>query len=197
MKKMLFPVLALALLAFAHPVIAQNFNMVSRATMDFPGQTLANICGYAQNGREYALLGGSLGMIVVDITDPDNPVNLVQIPGPNNLWKEIKVYQHYAYVTSEGGQGLQIIDLSPLPNTTLPYHFYTGDGEIAGQLNTIHALHIDVEKGFVYLYGSNLFSGGPVVLDINADPYNPIYAGNFDQLGYVHDGYAENDILYG
>ncbi|MBL7804818.1 MAG: choice-of-anchor B family protein [Saprospiraceae bacterium] len=197
MKKMLFPVLALALLAFAHPAIAQNFNMVSRATMDFPGQTLANICGYTQNGREYALLGGSLGMIVVDITDPDNPVNLVQIPGPNNLWKEIKVYQHYAYVTSEGGQGLQIIDLSPLPATILPYHFYTGDGPIAGQLNTIHALHIDVEKGFVYLYGSNLFSGGPVVLDINADPYNPTYAGNFDQLGYVHDGYAENDILYG
>lgn len=197
MKKVFHCLLTLVLLASALSSFAQNFNLVSRATMDFPGQTLANICGYTQNGREYALLGASQGMIVVDVTDPDNPVNIVQIPGPNNLWKEIKVYQHYAYVTSEGGQGLQIVDLSPLPSAALPYHHYTGDGAIANQLNTIHALHIDVTKGFVYLHGSNLFSGGPVVLDLNNDPYNPVYAGKFNQLGYVHDGYVDNDTLYG
>ncbi len=196
MKKIFQHLLSAALLAGALSASAQNLNMVARSTMDFPGQTLANICGYTQGGREYALLGGSLGMIIVDVTNPDNPVNLVQIPGPNNLWKEIKVYGHYAYVTSEGGQGVQIVDLSPLPSTNLPYHHYTGDGAIAGQLNSIHALHIDVTKGFVYLYGSNLFSGGPVVLDLNQDPYNPTYAGKFNQLGYVHDGYAENDTLY-
>ncbi len=196
MKKVLYCLLTFVVYTSAQTSFAQNFNLVSRATMDFPGQTLANICGYTQNGREYALLGASLGMVVVDVTDPDNPVNIVQIPGPNNLWKEIKVYQHYAYVTSEGGQGLQIVDLSPLPSPSLPYHHYTGDGAIAGQLNTIHALHIDVTKGFVYLHGSNLFSGGSVVLDLNNDPYNPTYAGKFSQLGYVHDGYIDNDTLY-
>jgi choice-of-anchor B domain-containing protein len=184
------------LLLTAIPVFSQNFNLQLRSTMEFPGQTLANICGYTQAGREYALLGGSAGLIIVEVTDPANPVNIVQIPGPDNLWKEIKVYEHYAYVTSEGGQGLQIVDLSALPSPNLNYHYYTGDGAIAGQLDRIHALHIDVKKGFVYLFGGNLFGGAAKVLDLNADPYNPTYAGTFDALGYIHDGFAENDTLY-
>lgn len=132
----------------------------------------------------------------MEVTDPANPVNIVQIPGPDNLWKEIKVYEHYAYVTSEGGQGLQIVDLSALPSPNLNYHYYTGDGQIESQLDRIHALHIDTKKGFVYLFGGNLFGGAAKVLDLNADPYNPTYAGTFDALGYIHDGYAENDTLY-
>jgi choice-of-anchor B domain-containing protein len=185
-----------ALSLSASPLFAQNYNLQLRATMDFPGQTLANICGYAQGGREYALLGGSQGLIIVDVTLPSTPQQIVQIPGPNNLWKEIKTYSHYAYVTSEGGQGVQIVDLSNLPSANLNYHYYKGDASINDQLNTIHALHIDTKKGFLYAFGSNLFNGGAVVLDLNADPYNPSYAGKFDQLGYIHDGYADNDTLY-
>lgn len=195
MKKLAHYILALALMAFSWPVFAQDYNFQLRSTMTFPGQTLANICGYTQDGREYALLGGSKGLIVVDITNPDAPQQIVQIPGPDNLWKEIKVYGHYAYVTSEGGQGVQIVDMSPLPSPDLPHKNYKGDGPINGQLDAIHALHIDVKKGFLYAYGSNLFSGGAVVLNL-ADPYNPTYAGKFDQLGYIHDGYADNDTLY-
>ncbi|MBC7863629.1 MAG: choice-of-anchor B family protein, partial [Bacteroidia bacterium] len=78
------------------------------------------------------------------------------------------------------------------------YHNYTGDGAINGQLNTIHALHIDTTKKFVYLFGSNLFNGGAVILDINSDPYNPTYVGNYMNAAYnyVHDGYVDNDTLY-
>lgn len=163
--------------------------------MAFPGQTLANICGYWQNGREYALLGGSQGLIVVDVTNPDQPTQIVQIPGVNNLWKEIKTLGHYCYVTSEGGRGVQIIDLSPLPSATLPNKYYTGDGAIANQLGRIHSLHIDTAAAYLYAFGSSLFQGGAVVLDLQ-DPYNPKYAGKFDALGYIHDGYADNDTLY-
>ena len=176
--------------------MAQNYNLELRSTLSFPGQTLANICGYTQDGREYALLGASKGMIIVDITNPDMPQQIVQIPGPDNLWKEIKTYDHYAYVTSEGGQGLQIVDLSNLPNSTLNSHFYTGDGVIQGGMDKIHALHIDVKKGYLYTFGGDLFQGGAKILDLNTDPYNPSYVGKYDQLGYVHDGFAENDTLY-
>jgi len=182
-----------AQLAFAQ---LQNINLQLRATMDFPGQTLANVCGYWQNGQEYALLGGSKGLIIVDITNPTSPQQIVQIPGPDNLWKEIKVYSHYAYVTSEGGQGLQIVDLSTLPSASLTSYFYTGDGAIAGQLDEIHALHIDVKKGFLYAFGGGLFGGAAKIFDLKADPYNPKYVGAFTQLGYIHDGYADNDTLY-
>ena len=188
-----------ALLLFAaQPVFSQlqDINLQLRSTMNFPGQTLANVCGYWQNGQEYALLGGQTGLIIVDVTNPASPQQIVQIPGPNNLWKEIKVFSHYAYVTSEGGQGLQIVDLSALPSSTLTHHYYTGDGAITGQLDQIHALHIDVTKGFLYAFGGNLFGGGAKIFDLNTDPYNPKYVGSFTSLGYIHDGYADNDTLY-
>lgn len=177
-------------------LIAQNLNCKFRAKISYPGQTLANVWGYEANGREYALVGGSKGLIVVDITNPDLPKHIVQIPGPNNLWKEIKTYHHYAYVVSEGGQGVQILDLSVLPKASLRRKYYKGDGPILNQLNTIHALQVDETKGFLYVYGSNLFGGGAIVFDLKQDPWTPKYVGKFDQLGYIHDGYADNDTMY-
>ncbi len=179
---------------------AQNENIKFRSRMLFPGQTLANICGYTQGGKEYALCGGSKTMIIVDITDPDNPKEIVKIPQVTSLWKEIKVYKNYAYINSEGGGGLQIVDLAKLPSPALDYHSYTGDstvaGDIRGQFNRSHALHIDVTKGFAYIFGaSGLANGGALILDLNKDPYNPTYAGSYSS-DYVHDGYVDNDTLY-
>jgi len=176
---------------------AQNVNTTFRSKIGYSGQTLANVWGYtAPDGREYALAGGSQGLIIVDITNPDVPQQIVQIPGPNSLWKEIKTYSHYCYVVSEGGQGIQVVDLTNLPSPTLSSKFYQGDGAIAGQLNRIHALHIDVVKGYLYAYGGSLFGGGAKVFDLHTDPWNPKYVGKFDQLGYIHDGYVDNDIMY-
>jgi choice-of-anchor B domain-containing protein len=192
------------LFLFAHTAHSQlqNINMQLRSTMSFPGQTLANICGYWQNGQEYALLGGSNGMIIVDITNPASPQQIVQIPSPEgspnegSLWKEIKVYKQYAYLVTEAGGGIQIIDMSNLPSPSLNHHLYTGDGAAADKLDKIHALHIDVTKGFLYTYGGNWSPGGAKVFDLNQDPYNPTYVGRFEQLGYIHDGYVDNDTLY-
>ena len=199
MKNLLQNILWSALLLAAPSAFAQNFNLQLRATMEFPGQTLANISGYAQAGREYALVGGSKGLIIVDITNPDVPVKVTQLPGPDNLWKEIKTYDHYAYVTSEGGRGVQIVDLSALPSANVDWHYFSGIGQFpvaTDSLDRIHALHIDITKGFLYLYGGNMYGGAARVFDLKADPYNPSFVGKFDQLGYIHDGYADNDTLY-
>ena len=85
-------------------VFAQNLNVTFRAQLPYPGQTCANICGYVDSlGNEYALVGASKGMSIVDVTVPNNPVKVKQVPGPDNEWKEIKVRGKYAYVTTEGG----------------------------------------------------------------------------------------------
>lgn len=201
MKKILFFAL-LSILGFKS--IAQNnvsYNVTLRNHTTYPGQTLANICGYWANGNEYALLGASKGMIITDITNPDVPEQIAQFPGPNNLWKEIKTYKHFAYVTSEGGQGLQIVNMKKLPSPNLDYQFYTGDGDLTGKLDKIHALHIDTLKGVVYLFGcSNSLSNGAIMLDIKTDPYNPKYLGvvanGTGNNAYIHDGFAHNDTLY-
>jgi len=176
---------------------AQNLNTTFRAKMSFPGQTLANIWGYSgRDGKEYALIGASKGIVIVDISNPDMPQQIVQIPGPDNLWKEIKTYSHYAYIVSEGGQGIQIVNLDSLPSANLASHFYSGDGVIANQLTKIHALHIDVTKGFLYAWGGNLFNGGAKIFDLKQDPYNPVYVAKYDNLGYIHDGFVDNDTMY-
>ncbi len=201
MPKHVFSLLIILLVA-SSAIFAQNLHVTYRSKMTFPNQTVANVYGYTAEGHEYALIGASKGLIIADITNPDAPQQIVQIPGPDNEWKEIKTYGHYAYVTSEGGNGLQIVDLSKLPGPNLDYHYYTGNGAIAGAVWRVHALHIDLTKGYLYLYGgrkangSYLYSGGAVVLDLNVDPYNPTFAGKFDQLGYIHDGYVDNDTLY-
>lgn len=202
--KQFYKSIGLGLLLLAPAVLSAqtSLNCTLAATMPISGnQTLANICGYVDvaNNKEYALLGAASGMIIVDVTTPTNPVQVVQIPMVNDLWKEIKVYSHYAYVTTEGSGGaLQIVDLNALPSTTLSnynYHTYTGDGAISGQLSTVHALHIDTTKGYLYLFGTNIGSQGAVILDLNSDPYNPTYVGQYGNI-YVHDGYVDNDTLY-
>ncbi len=172
---------------------AQNFNVTHRATMTFPNQNLANIWGYtAPDGKEYALVGGANGLIIVDVTNPDSPQYIRQIPGPSSPWREVKTYQHYAYVVTEGGSvGIQVVNLSNLPDTNLTYQNVNPGGITRG-----HALHVDETKGFLYVYGSNLNGGRAQVFNLNTNPYSPSYVGFVNFIGYVHDGYVDNDTLY-
>ncbi|HEX8515833.1 MAG TPA: choice-of-anchor B family protein [Bacteroidia bacterium] len=182
-------------------MFAQNLNLVQRSHYPYPGKTCANITGYVDTtGREYALVGVSDGLSIVDVTDPVNPVQVKKIPNIDDLWKEVKVYGKYAYVTTEGGGGLQIVNMSSLPNAAgIVYHSWQPviPGAGGGTLESIHALHIDGH--FVYLYGSNLFNGGAIAADLT-DPWNPVYAGKYEvgsgNQAYVHDGYVRNDTLY-
>lgn len=181
-----------AVFAFSHLLLpAQNVNVTHRSTMTFPDQNLANIWGYTANGNEYALVGAEDGMVIVDVTDPDDPQEIVQIPGPNSFWREIKTYQHYAYVVSEGGGGIQVVNLSNLPSTNLSYQSVYPGGITKG-----HALHVDETKGYLYVYGSNLQGGKAAVFNLNTNPYSPSYVNFVNFIGYVHDGYVDNDMFY-
>ena len=202
MKTLKFiPLLFIFLSSFTN---AQNLNVTLRAQLQYTGQTCANICGYVDSlGNEYALVGASHGLSIVDVTNPSLPVEVYHHVAPvSNLWQEIKVSGHYAYTTTEGGGGLKIFNLRSLPDTSgIIMHYYTGDstaaGNMANSLNTIHALHIDGH--YVYLYGGNFLNGCVKVLDI-ADPWNPTYVGHYaygiNNQRYVHDGYVRNDTLY-
>jgi choice-of-anchor B domain-containing protein len=194
--------------------ISPAVNIQFRSNLTFPGQKCANIVGYAVNGREFALVGNQTGVGIVEVTNPVTPQLIVQIPWINNDWREIKVYQQYAYVTTEGtgtGQGLQIINLAKLslPTPTIDLVndvkvFKGPDGDLVS-ITRLHALHIDVAKGFLYGFGgistvkvggTNTNVDGAIVLDIKTDPWNPHYVGKYSGL-YIHDGFVVNDTLYG
>ena len=192
-------ILFIFLIASISGVYAQNLQL--RSNLSYGATALANIGDYVDSlGNEYALVGTDFGVSIVDVTNPAAPVIKFSVNGPSSIWREIKTYRKYAYVTTEGGGGLQIINLSNLP-ATITSHSYTGDGAISGQLSSIHALHCDTATGYLYLYGSSINSGNTLFLNLNTDPYNPVYAGQYIYPGttndqYVHDGYVLNDTMY-
>jgi choice-of-anchor B domain-containing protein len=201
----LLNILVVLSLFFTLQLSAQSptVNMQLRSRLSLGGPDGSNICGYAANGREYALVGNSSGTMIVDVTNPDAPKTLRQIPGVQSIWREIKVYRNYAYITTDNnGPGLQIVDLSRLPDTTgMNARLFKSD-TTRGLLNILrtHALHIDTAKGFCYLFGggytlSTLSGNACIVLDIKTDPLNPRYVGAAPQP-YIHDGFVENDTLY-
>ena len=88
----------------------------------------ADIWGFVDlnTEREYALLGVSNGLVVVDVTDPVSPFEVSTVPGSYSGWRDVKVtqrydkgldrWQTYAYVSTEYGGRLVVVDLTELPN---------------------------------------------------------------------------------
>ncbi len=170
-----------------------------------PGTGLSAIWGYtAPNGREYALVGitgsgsGSTsgGTSIVDITNDTSPRIVTHIVGPNSTWREMKTYRHYAYVVTEagGGTGVQIIDLSRLPDTaTLATTFAYSSG--SKNINRSHT--ISIHDGFMYLNGSAGWSpGGILIFDLRTNPLSPQFVSEYQPM-YFHDSYVFRDTIYG
>lgn len=187
----LFPLLFLANVLFGQV----NIDLVGH--LDLPqqhNQLLNDVWGYEDEaGNEYVLAGGTKGTSVVDISDPSNPTEVFFEPGMESIWRDLKTFGDYAYVTTEAQNGLLIIDLSPLPGSTaLSTTYYTG--EVGSEWQSAHNLYID-ELGYAYIFGANRGNGGVIILDVATDPLNPVEVGVFDDW-YVHDGYVRNDTLY-
>jgi choice-of-anchor B domain-containing protein len=112
----------------------------------------------------------------------------------NSIWRDIKVYDDYAYVTTEADEGLVIIDLSPLPYagfSTLDTSIYTGPASDPW----LSAHNLFEADGYVYIFGANRDNGGVIILDVATDPLNPIEIGTFENW-YCHDGVVQNDTGY-
>ncbi len=173
-------------------------NLVQRSSLSFPGQSTAGVWHYVDSvNHEYALVGTQNGISIVDVTNPDTCIFVLQVPGVSNLWHELKTFKTTAYAvtegTSAGGDGLQIIDLRFLPDSA-PAHYWNGDGIIAGQLHNVHSVTVD--NGYVYINGHHISSlhGGVIIADLN-DPLNPHFVGA-DTLNYCHDSYVRGDTLW-
>lgn len=156
---------------------------------------LNDIWGYVdETGKEYALVGTTKGTSVVDLSDPTNPTEIFWEPGLESIWRDLKTFGDYAYVTTEAANGLLIIDLSPLPaSNVLTTTYYTGD--IPGTMLSAHNLYIDVPSGRAFIFGSNFGNGGVQILDVQTNPMIPSQIGSFDTW-YVHDGVVRNDTMY-
>lgn len=180
---------------FAGIYSCQNIDLM--ANLDFPAiggnnNTEGNdVWGWVDplTNKEYALMGCTSHLAFVDVTNPANPIYLGKVNSHNNvtsLWRDIEVYNNHVFIVSEApGHGMQVFDLTRLRNITTPQDFLP-DARYAG-FGNCHTISINTQSGFAYCLGSNTFSGGPHVLNIQ-NPTNPVFVGGYAAQGYTHDG---------
>ena len=189
----------LLLMFFIQPVWSQNakLNMTKLGGWAdaLTGTYYNDIWGYSADGREYAIMGSNHSTYFLDITD-NTPVLISSFQG-NDLdvvWRDYKVYKHYAYGVADGGDNtLQIFDLSDLPNSVTKIYDNNTFSE------STHNIFIDNDR--LYL-ASNRRMGAQYALEVLSleDPENPIYLGYVPSSNFggnaIHDVYVKNDTAY-
>ncbi len=184
------PPSALLLLLLAGATQAgPTFNVIFHARVD-DHPAYNDVWGYtAPNGAEYALLGCTTGLAVINVSDPGAPYETGFLPGATSTWRDIKTYGHYAYVTNETSGGIAIVDLSN-PESPVAAGAYT-----AGGFSRAHNLYIDTTTGRLYTAGSNIGIGGTRILSL-ANPTAPVEIGSWE-TAYFHDVQVQNGRLFG
>jgi choice-of-anchor B domain-containing protein len=182
---------ALVALTLGAPVLSQTFNCVLLGRHDLHG-TYNDVWGYvAPNGKEYALLGATTGMAVIDCSNPAAPVERGFFPWATSTWRDMRTYGNYAYVSSEGGGGFMIVDLT---NPDAPVNLGIFG---SAQFGNAHNICVDLGAGRLYLAGTNT---GTPTYDLLANPVNPPFLGyalGSGNSNYFHDLCVENGYGYG
>lgn len=196
-----------------------NVDLRARLTPDhMNGERLNDIWGWTdpQTGKEYALVGLSDGVSLVDISKPSEPIVIGKLtesiqgtskkgstdPGDylyhdedeeKSTWRDLKVYRNHLFVISDGQEhGLQVFDLTRLRNPAEIPATFTHDTHYS-HFGNAHNLAINEETGFAYIVGSNVDGGGLYIMDIS-NPEQPAFVTTyadtlvgFNSTGYVHD----------
>lgn len=185
-----------------------GYDLMSRVPVSVLATTLgteegSDIWGWTDplDGKEYAIVGTTNSTAFVDVSDPVNPIFLGRIEtanGNTSYWRDIKVYNNYAYIVADGvgNHGMQVFDLTNLrtgPNPDLTYTSAVNDGEVivfSGDngidIDSCHNVVINEDDATAYLVGCNAVNGGPIFVDIS-NPTAPTISGSYAASGYTHD----------
>ncbi len=184
---------------FFTSILSSHAQLNSELVAHFPYNQNANdVWGWvAEDGTEYALMGLRNGISIVSLAQPAQPIEVAYIPGPNSIWRDLKTWGNYAYVTHDNTReqpiGLHIIDLSFLPDSVVVTNWMP-NLEGLGVLSRCHNLYID-EFGIAYLSGCDVNNGGVVFVDVASEPGKPKYVGKANAR-YSHDAYVKDNRLF-
>ncbi len=152
--------------------------------------------------HEYALVGRSDGTSFIDVTAPEMPVYVGDLPMTEgsraNVWRDIKVYKDHAYIVADGAgeHGMQVFDLSQLRSVKdMPATF--SETALYEGIHSAHNIVINEDTGFAFAVGSSgggeTCGGGLHMINIQ-EPAAPTFAGCFADpstgrrnTGYSHD----------
>ena len=172
-------------------------------SLSYPTTNCSDIWGWEDSlGNEYALVGLENGFSCVDVTNPASPFEEFFISDISSTWRDIKTWGNYAYITTEANAGLLIIDLTDMTGNTYWHVTQFNNPNTAATISftSAHNLYID-ENGVAYIFGASNPNGfpsppdGAIFLDVNANPTNPVYLGEWNDF-YIHDGMTRGDTMY-
>lgn len=183
---------------FAGPYPCSNVDLLGLVPLaDMAGVAGNDSWGWTdpETGNEYAIMGTGRSTAFVDVTDPTAPQVMGTVGQAGGeltglggiVWRDIKVDQDHAFIVTERGGGMQIVDLTQLRDITVPgpQNILASTSYTAQGANSFHNIGINTDTDRAYLVGGN-FKGGLHIVDI-ADPTNPAFIGAFPVDGYTHD----------
>ncbi|GAB5533846.1 MAG: hypothetical protein Rubg2KO_00950 [Rubricoccaceae bacterium] len=187
----------------ARPIVSSGIEAASSVNPNRAGgSTYGDVWGYtASNGTEYALLASrGTGLSILDITDApaSAPVEVGFIPieaGASDA-KDVKVYDHYAYLVNERGP-IQIIDIE---NPAAPTQVGTLDTQPGISQGGAH--NVAVFNGHLWVTGGRQSGNAGVrVYDVRTTPEAPTFVGEYKPnhfaSPYYHDFEVKGDYGFG
>jgi len=180
--------------------LCQNVDLLSFLPLkDIGGGTVNDLWGWTDplTGKEYAIVGRSNGTAFVDLSNPEQPVYLGNLPthSVDSTWRGIKIYVNHAFIISEADlHGMQVFDLTRLRSVGATPVTFTEDAHYSG-FRRAHTIAVNEATGFVYVAGVRLVNagdtsttcgGGLHIVDVR-NPRQPLFAGCVAQDGYTHE----------
>ncbi len=175
----------------AAQVSPPNLNTVKLAQLD-QHLNYNDVWGYtAPDGREYACVGTSAGVAIVNATDPLAPYEVGFFPGAFCTWRDLKTFNDFLYVVNDCVGGVDVFDLSDPENPAFVNTFG------AQYMNHAHNVAIDTDTGILYAAGTQ---NGMHVFNLNTNPINPpridLWGSQYVHDVSVQDGVAHAALIY-
>ncbi|MFT7464830.1 MAG: choice-of-anchor B domain-containing protein [Pseudohongiellaceae bacterium] len=183
-----------ALLSLASSAVGQspgNLNTTKLSNLD-EHNAYNDIWGYtAPDGREYACVGTTDGIVIINCTDPVAPYETGFFPGGLCTWRDLKTFGTYLYVVTDCQGGVDVVDMSDPENPLYANKFGLG------VIQHAHNVAIDSDTGILYAVGTQ---SGMFVYNLNANPINPPLLDTWGPK-YIHDisiqdGMAHAALIY-
>ncbi|MBK7668962.1 MAG: choice-of-anchor B family protein [Sphingobacteriaceae bacterium] len=183
---------------------SSNINLIgfiNPETVSASGVKYSGCWGYNQTSKnkEYAIVGSSRGTYFIDISSPATPTVCDYVPGTSSpgVWREVNVYQNYAYVVSDNSppNSFQIIDMQYLPDSVHVVH-----NNNTTYFERGHQVYVDGNK--LYVAGIRFAGSGSANMRVYslATPSAPVLLRTLSQdypsITYVHDMFVRRDTVF-
>lgn len=171
-----------------------QWNDTVAAPMNSKGHRYNEVWGFTSKGREYAVIGSTLGAHIIDV---NTCKQVIFAPGRtgNASHRDYKTYRNLLYACSEDGQStLQIFDTRYLPDS-LPLVRESDPAYIS----RMHKLFIDTVTAKMYCPSFTNNTTGHDFMRVFSlqKPDSPVFAAVYnDNHGDIHDVYVRNDTAF-